>query len=211
MSRKIKLYGQLAEFVGHKELDVCSSVIKTPANAVRFLISNFKGLEKHISENKYQVKVGDYCIDENEFLFPTGESEIHFIPVISGSGGGLGRVFLGVAMIGFAFATGGVSLGAGGLTFGTGTIAGVGSYGVMVSKALVYGGGLLALSGAAQMLSPQPQDPDFASTEDPRISFNFSGVQNVTRAGTPIPIIYGEIFAGSVVISAQIDTIDVEE
>jgi len=208
MSRKIKLYGQLAEFVGHKEFDVCSSVIKTPANAVRFLISNFKGIEKHISENQYQVKVGDYSINENEFLFPSGDSDIHFIPVISGSGGGLGRFIAGVAMIGFAFATGGVSLGATGLTFGTGTIGSL-SYGVMVSKALVFGGGLLALSGAAQMLSPQPQDPDFASSEDPRISFNFSGIQNVTRAGTPIPIIYGEIFAGSVVISAQIDTFDV--
>ena len=209
MLRKVKLYGQLAEFVGHKEFDVCSSVVKTPANAVRFLVSNFNGIEKHISENQYQVKVGDYSIDENEFLFPSGISDIHFIPVISGSGGGLGRVIAGVAMIGFAFATGGVSLGAGGLTFGTGTIAGVGSYGVMVSKALVFGGGLLALSGAAQMLAPQPMDPDFASSEDPRISFNFSGIQNVTRAGTPIPIIYGEIFAGSVVISAQIDTFDV--
>ena len=209
MSRKIKLYGELAKFVGHKELDVCSSVIKTPAKAERFLISNFKGLEKHISENEYQVKVGDYSIDKNEFLFPTGDSDIHFIPVISGSGG-VGRIIAGVAMIGFAFATGGVSLGASGLTFGTGTIAGVGSYGIMVSKALVYGGGLLALSGAAQMLSPQPQDPDFASNEDPRISFNFSGIQNVTRAGTPIPIIYGEIFTGSVVISAQIDTFDVQ-
>ena len=46
MSRKIKIYGQLAEFVGHKEFDVCSSVIKTPANAVRFL--KLKNNEKNI-------------------------------------------------------------------------------------------------------------------------------------------------------------------
>ena len=60
------------------------------------------------------------------------------------------------------------------------------------------------------MLAPQPQTPDFQSTEDPRISFNFSGIQNVTRAGTPIPLVYGEIFTGSVVISAQVDTEQVQ-
>ncbi len=209
MLRKIKLYGELAEFVGSKEFDVATTAVKNPANAVRFLLSNFKGLEKHISENNYQVKVGDYSIEKEEFLFPCGNSDIHFIPVIQGSGG-VGRILGGIALIGFAFATGGASIGAGGLlkggiTFGTGTIGSL-SYGVMVSKALVYGGGLLALSGAAQMLSPQPQTPDFQSSEDPRISFNFSGIQNVTRAGTSIPLTYGEIFVGSVVISAHIDT-----
>ena len=109
-------------------------------------------------------------------------------------------------MIGLAFATGGASLSLStGLTFKAGALGGV-----FVSKALVYGGGLLALSGAAQMLAPQPQTPDFQSSEDPRISFNFSGIQNVTRAGTPIPLVYGEIFTGSVVISAQVDTEQVQ-
>ena len=42
--------------------------------------------------------------------------------------------------------------------------------------------------------------------EDPRVSFNFSGVQNTDRAGTSIPLCYGEITTGSVVISAGIDT-----
>ena len=48
------------------------------------------------------------------------------------------------------------------------------------------------------------------SEQDPRLSFNFSGIQNVTRAGTPIPLVYGEVFAGSVVISAQVDTEQVQ-
>ena len=124
---------------------------------------------------------------------------------IKGSGG-VGRVIAGVALIGLAFATGGASFTlAKGLTFSAGKLGGV-----FVSKALVYGGGLLALSGASQMLAPQPQVPDFQSPDDPRISFNFSGIQNVTRAGTPIPLVYGEIFVGSIVISAQVDTEQVQ-
>lgn len=206
MFRKIKLYGQLADYIGHKELDVESSVVKTPANAVRFLISNFKNVEQHIRQNNYQIKIGNNFITEEEVLFPVGNENIHIIPVIQGSGGGLGRVLGGIALIGLAFATGGASFSlSSGLTFKAGALGGV-----FVSKALVYGGGLLALSGAAQMLAPQPQTPDFQSSEDPRISFNFSGIQNVTRAGTPIPLVYGEIFTGSVVISAQVDTEQVQ-
>ena len=205
MSRKIKLFGKLAEYVGHKELDVASSVVKTSANAIRFLISNFKNIEQHIKENNYQIKIGNNFITEQEVLFPVGDDDIHIIPVLQGSGG-VGRVLGGIALIGLAFATGGASLSLStGLTFKAGALGGV-----FVSKALVYGGGLLALSGAAQMLAPQPQTPDFQSSEDPRISFNFSGIQNVTRAGTPIPLVFGEIFTGSVVISAQVDTEQVQ-
>ena len=38
MLRKVKLYGELADFVGHKELD---AVINCTADAIRFLITNF--------------------------------------------------------------------------------------------------------------------------------------------------------------------------
>ena len=205
MFRKIKLYGKLAEYIGHKELEVNKNVVKTPANAIRFLISNFQGAENHIRNNNYQIKINNNDIAEHELAFPMGNSDIHIIPIIQGSGG-VGRVLGGIALIGLAFATGGASLSLStGLTFKAGALGGV-----FVSKALVYGGGLLALSGAAQMLAPQPQTPDFQSSEDPRISFNFSGIQNVTRAGTPIPLVYGEIFTGSVVISAQVDTEQVQ-
>ena len=205
MYRKIKLYGKLADFIGHKELNVNKNIVKTPANAIRFLISNFKGLENHIRQNSYLIKVNDNNIYEEEMILSLGNSDIHIVPAIQGSGG-VGRVLGGIALIGLAFATGGASLSLStGLTFKAGALGGV-----FVSKALVYGGGLLALSGAAQMLAPQPQTPDFQSTEDPRISFNFSGIQNVTRAGTPIPLVYGEIFTGSVVISAQVDTEQVQ-
>lgn len=201
MYRKIKLYGKLAEFVGTNEFEVNSSVVKTPLNAVRFLTSNFKGLEKHILKNNYQVKVGNSFIEENELNFPIGKQNIHIIPVIQGSGG-VGRIVGGIALVGLGIATGGAGFslftakGWAAATFGT--------------KALVYGGGLMALSGASSLLTPQPPTPDFQSGQDPRISFNFSGIQNVTRAGTPIPLIYGEIFTGSVVISAQVDTEQVQ-
>ena len=68
----------------------------------------------------------------------------------------------------------------------------------------------MVLSGVSGMLFPLPEQPDFSSEGDPRISFNFSGTQNTSRAGTPVPIVYGEIFTGSVVISAAVDTEQVQ-
>ena len=64
----------------------------------------------------------------------------------------------------------------------------------------------LVLSGVSELLFPLPKPQEFSNEEDPRISFNFSGVQNTSRAGTSHPIAYGEIVTGSVVISAGIDT-----
>ena len=77
-----------------------------------------------------------------------------------------------------------------------------------MTKAAVYLGGYLVLSGVSEMLFPLPKPTE--REDDPRVSFNFAGTQNTTRAGTPIPIVYGEIFTGSVLISGAIDTVQVE-
>ena len=82
-----------------------------------------------------------------------------------------------------------------------------GAYG---SAALGLIGASLVLSGVSGMLFPMPKQPEFSSEGDPRISFSFSGTQQTSRAGTPIPIVYGEIFTGSVVISGGIDTEQVQ-
>ena len=55
-----------------------------------------------------------------------------------------------------------------------------------------------------------PKPKEFSSEQDPRLSFNFAGTQQTSRAGTPVPIVYGEIFTGSVVISGGIDTEQVQ-
>ena len=61
----------------------------------------------------------------------------------------------------------------------------------------------MVISGVSNMLYPT-QNPEFE--DNPQISFNFAGTQNTARAGTPVPIVYGEIFTGSVVISGDTDT-----
>ena len=199
MLRKVKLYGELADFVGHKELD---AVINSTADAIRFLVSNFPKLEAHMSQRYYKVLVDNYEIGEEDIQNPIGKSDISIVPVISGAGGS-SKLLLGAALIGGAFLFTPLSMG----SFFSPIVA-PGSFAAAgaMTKAAVGIGGALILSGVSDMLFPLPKLPDFADEEDPRISFRFSGVQNTSRAGTSHPIAYGEIVTGSVVISAGIDT-----
>ena len=59
------------------------------------------------------------------------------------------------------------------------------------------------------MLSPVPTPPG-VSDEPQSQNFSFSGIQNTSRAGVAIPVIYGEIFSGSLVVSAGIDTVQIK-
>ena len=206
MLRKIKLYGELAKFVGHKEFEV---KVDSLSHAVSFLINNFEGIEKYMSPKHYQVKVGDYAVDESELCHPIGQEDIHFIPVIAGAGRGIGKVLLGAALIAGAFMFSPMTLGsftAKGIAAGATPFAKIG----FLAKASLYVGTSLVISGVSDMLFPLPKFEGFESEEDPRLSFNFNGIQQTSRAGTPVPIVYGEIFTGSVVISASVDTEQVQ-
>ena len=196
MLRKVKLYGELADFVGYKELD---AVINSTADAIRFLITNFPGLEAHMNDRYYQVIANNYELSQDDLHGPIGSKGVSIVPVISGAGGGSFRkILLGAALIGLSFSG---AIFAKPFTLGGGfAAAGAGA------KAAFGIGAALTLSGVSDMLFPLPDIPDFSNEEDPRISFSFSGVQNTSRAGTSIPLCYGEIVTGSVVISAGIDT-----
>ena len=199
MLRTVRLYGELAEFVGHKELD---AVITCTADAMRFLLSNFPGLEAHMADRYYQVLVDDYEIGEEDIHNPIGQSDISIVPVIIGAGGNTGRFILGAALLGGAiFAGGGF-----GALFGEGLVFGGGKFGAFLGNFAANLGTGLLIQGVSNLLFPQPEPKEFNNEQDPRISFSFSGVQNTSRAGTSHPIVYGEIVTGSVVISAGIDT-----
>lgn len=199
MLRKLKLYGELAEFIGHKEFEV---KVNSISQAVSFLVCNFPKSEAYIAERSYKVLVGDYEVGEDELAHPIGQSDLHFVPVIAGAGGTTRKILGGAALVGLAFATGGASFSfTSGLTFSSSALGGA-----FIAQTVTYIGAGLALSGVSDFLLPTPKTPDFSSEQDPRLSFQFSGIQNTSRAGTPVPIVYGEIFTGSVVISAGVDT-----
>ena len=56
-----------------------------------------------------------------------------------------------------------------------------------------------------------PEIPDFGELESPdqRSSFIFNGAVNISSQGTPVPLVYGQMRTGSVVVSAGINTEEV--
>ena len=205
MLRKLKLHGELAKFVGQDEFE---AVMRTSAEAIRFLVTNFPKVEAYMSDKYYQVLVGKEEIDKEDLHNPTGQSDIHIVPVITGAGGRspFGRILLGAALIGASFLFPGAGMfghfGVGKTAAATGfTAAGIGT---AIGTGLSVIGAGLVLNGVSELLFPLPT-PD-EQEDDPRISFAFNGLTNTSRAGTAHPIVYGEIVTGSVVISAGIDT-----
>ena len=204
MLRKLKLYGELAEFIGHKEFEI---QVDSLAKAVSFLVNNFPQVEKFMNSQYYQVKVGNYAVNEEEIHHPIGQEDIHIVPVIAGAGGGTGKILLGAALIGGAFLFTPLTAGS---FFSPIVAQGSFAAALPMTKAAVALGGALILSGVSDMLFPLPKPKEFKSEQDPQLSFSFSGTQNTSRAGTPVPIVYGEIVTGSVVISGAIDTQQVQ-
>lgn len=194
MMRVIKVYGQLAKFLGRRSF---KAAVSSPAEAVRFLLANFPQLEGHMIDQHYKISVGRHELEAgskpDQLRYPVAEAEpIRIIPVVAGAGA-VGRIIAGVALIAAAFVIGQPWLGA-------------------TAFSLIVGvGASLALGGIAQLLSPVPQvNSGKDSDKDPRKSYSFSGIQNVSRQGVPVPIVYGETLVGSIVVSAGINTEEVK-
>jgi predicted phage tail protein len=202
--RVIKVYGSLAKFLGHRSF---KAAVSTPAEAIRFLLANFPKLEGHMAQHHYKVTTGRLQLaiaDHPEVLgYPVAESEpIRIIPVVAGAGNAGGQIAAGIGLIALAIITGGIA--SAGVTLGG--FLGIGTVGTVVAGI----GFSLALGGVAQLLTPTAETSSITSGtdsfNDPRKSYSFSGIQNVSRQGVPVPIVYGETIVGSVVISSGINT-----
>jgi predicted phage tail protein len=203
MLREIRVYGQLAKFLGRRKF---MAAVDSAAEAIRFLLANYPQVERHMCQDgrHYRVMVGDHAAGMEELHGPAGSNAIKIIPVIGGAGGGVGQILAGVALVAAAIFIPGLGLGLAGAT---------------VTKIGLLGGALI-LGGISQALTPTPTlaasstysgSQGTTNTEmDPQKSYSFSGIQNTSRAGVPLPLAFGEVICGSVVISAGIDTVQIE-
>jgi predicted phage tail protein len=125
----------------------------------------------------------------------SGQGDIQIIPVATGS------VLKIVAGIAAAAGAGAVGAAVGGVI------------GTVLTTALTTIGTTMIIGGVTDLLSPQIPIPDVSSVSDidPSIrgSYSFSGIQNVSSSGVPIPIIYGLVFSGSIIISSGTDSTQV--
>jgi predicted phage tail protein len=192
----LKLYGWLRKFCGFATFQI---EVKSPLEALKFLIVNFPGLEQQIGQPDKYFKIwtqspGITPLQLDEIGHPVGvDTVINFAPVISGRGDGFWSILGGLALIGLVVATGGAA----------------GFLGATGASILGGLGASLVLGGISQLLTPmpKPQTIDDAKIE----SYSFSGIVNVSRQGVPVPIVYGETIVGSVAISVGLKTEDLSD
>ena len=219
----VKVYGALRKKLGQCRFEFDA---ETPAQALKALCVNFRGLEKWLMDSEkegvsYRVTIGKEKIVDNNaqlILSPWSEREVFSItPVLTGAGQGAGQIFAGIGLVALAILAapiGGGFLGLGAGAFGSTAAGAVSGFtlGAAASSAIGAIGAGLVFTGIAQAISPSPvsstamANPYERGREAAKFeSFTFSGIVNTEKQGLPVPIIYGRCFVGSAVISVGID------
>lgn len=191
----VRFYGSLKQFGSEFRLDC-----KTPAEVVQALTSQIPKLRQFIQQGLFTVRVGrDYF--DNRYLEQglnqklKDDSTVHFTPTLKGSKrGGLFGVIAGVALIATAFALGPLGFS----VIGANAAWMVGGVGVS-----------MLLGGVAQMLTKMPSMSTGKDAEKKQ-STSFSNLSNMAAQGRPMPLAYGRIRVGSLIISQGVETMDVE-
>jgi len=202
--KKIKVYGKLKDFLGQSTFE---AAVKTPQQAINFLRANFTGIDKHMNEQLYKIKIGGNSVN-GDLLNMSASGDIQIIPVAVGArkafkavGKAVGAVGRGVSSVVSTavdfVADNALSIGATLLTGGVG--------GVLSSL-----GTSLIIDGVTGLLGGGKPSSSVSSVGDTdpamRGSYNFNGIQNISSSGVPIPILYGLVFSGSIIISSSVDT-----
>ena len=186
--KTIKVYGNLRKFLGRSTFQ---AAVNSPQQAYSFLKANFIGLEKHMNNQIYQIKMGGRVITQ-DFVASSGQGDIQIIPVAVGS-----DFVVNFFEDAFNFVANNI---------------------IPLATAFVTGGASLLLTTAALTLASDLLTPDIPTNNvssvgdtDPSIrgSYNFTGIQNVSNSGVPVPIIYGLVFSGSIIISSGTDSTQV--
>ena len=82
MLTKIKVYGPLKKFCNNQKY--FEAKVQKPIDAISFLKCNFKGLEKHMANQHYCIKVRGKEISEKNLSMKM-DGDIQIIPIADGN------------------------------------------------------------------------------------------------------------------------------
>ncbi len=195
MLTTIKLYGSLRRFGKTFQFD-----IDRVGEAISALDANLAGFREYLikhSDSGYRVLIDNTPIMElDEFGFAvTVPRTIKIVPVVSGSGKGIGQIILGVGLLALAFVPGVGTAIAGGLaTMGIDVAAG------SIALQIGFMGFSMAAGGVMQLLSPIPSQRNSKNADNKSFA---SGIATIQQ-GQRIPIAYGKCFVEPQPISVKL-------
>ena len=181
---KIKLMGELSsQFIDEFEADVRSA-----SDVLSCLVANFPDFTQYLVDSTargigFYLKAGYQDLEESDLAKPFSAKINSFTltPVPTGSGGGFGKILLGVALIGAGLLIPGGFLG-------------------LSSSTLLLTGGAMVLSGVSSLFGQTKAPND----EKNKKSLVFSGGATVVTEGSRLPIIFGRHRCGLFVLSAKV-------
>ena len=180
----VRFYGSLKQFGTEFRLDC-----KTPAEVVKALTSQIPKLRQFIQQGLFTVRVGREYLDNryleqglNQHL--KDDATVHFTPVLKGSKkAGLFQTIVGAVMV---------------------------VVGAVFQQYYLVGAGIaMVAGGVAQMLTKMPPMSTGKDAERKQ-STSFSNLSNMAAQGRPMPLAYGRIRVGSLIISQGVETMDIE-
>lgn len=180
----IRLRGALGRRFGR----VHKCIAANTTQALRYLDVNFPDFKNWVLAAQergivFKVATNGYAMDEDELLDPLPEDfTISITPLFSATGGSsnLLKIIAGVALIGIGIFSGGA-----------------GFLGLSQMQ-LIITGSLLLLSGLMGGRTPKPDD------EEDKKSFVFSGASSTSNSGDRVPVVFGKILTGSIILSAAV-------
>lgn len=204
---KVILHGSLATRFG-KSFDFDAMA---PWQVISALKRQLKGFEAAMRSGKFVLIRGDKnegrSIGLNELILSFGSTkEFHLIPALEGSGGRVGaiiKVVVGVALVatGIGAAAGAATLASAAFSIGAVAV----TWGGIAATGLA-----ITLAGISALLTPRaevgPGNYEANEAPDQKASFLFTGPKNQSQQGAAVPLIYGRIRAGSVVVSTGLTT-----
>jgi len=196
---KVKLLGELGRKFGRSY----EFMALNPKEIISALSNQLDGFKEYLANAHTNgiffklVTTTPEGIDYNECMMSCDDLVI--APVITGAGGSggsaLGKILVGVALIGLAFVPG----------IGTAIIANTTATGMITGGSILFSlGAALVLGGIADLLTPTPKKPKDNETQS---SYLFDRAAELTTQGMPIPLLYGEFLTTSpLVVSSAIST-----
>lgn len=206
MLREVCLHGDLAKFGRRRILDVDSA-----SEAVRALCTQVKGFRVRLLHGEFHVvwKMPNSKIFMNQegLNLSMGAGSLHIVPAMAGAksstGTGTFMLIAGVALVATAFLLAPAAAAGSGALFGANwgaTAISLGSVGAITFGNIASLGLGLILLGAGQLLAPKQPVLD-AGNALADGSDLFTAPGNITAQGLGVPLAYGKILVGSLVIS----------
>lgn len=204
MTNTLELHGILGDKFGKKH----EIKALTPASMIYSMMLQNKEFANYNDKQNYRIlrssMEGYMEINKISMRSPLKPREvIKIIPAVEQGIKIDFRTILAIALLAIGFYYAAPAVAGGKFAFSTPLLGGFTTAG-----GVALWGGIMLFGSITGFFDPQEQEPP--DTQDERRSFLFDGPINLTRSGTAIPLVYGVVRTGSVLISSQLKAVESE-